>query len=76
MDDGESAGSYKQDNGVPVLDAAGYLLGVVTAQDLVHRAADERLEPREYVWKENSGSPFLDSKVKNATRSRAVRPQR
>ena len=40
-------------NGVPVTDAKGRLLGLVTESDLVHRAADERLEPRESVWKEN-----------------------
>lgn len=40
-------------NGVPVVDDAGRLLGVVTAADLLHRGADERLEPRESVWKEN-----------------------
>ena len=40
-------------NGVPVVDEARRLLGVVTAADLIHRAADERLEPRESVWKEN-----------------------
>jgi CBS domain-containing protein len=40
-------------NGVPVIDAEGHLLGIVTGGDLVHRAADERLEPRESVWKEN-----------------------
>ena len=40
-------------NGVPVTDAEGRLLGIVTEGDLVHRAADERLEPRESVWKEN-----------------------
>ncbi|EQD69732.1 signal transduction protein [mine drainage metagenome] len=40
-------------NGVPVTDAEGHLLGLVTEGDLVHRAADERLEPRESVWKEN-----------------------
>ena len=40
-------------NGVPVTDTEGRLLGIVTEGDLVHRAADERLEPRESVWKEN-----------------------
>jgi CBS domain-containing protein len=40
-------------NGVPVTDAEGRLLGLVTEGDLVHRAADERLEPRESIWKEN-----------------------
>lgn len=40
-------------NGVPVVDGSGRLLGMVTEGDLVHRAADERLEPRESVWKEN-----------------------
>ncbi len=40
-------------NGVPVVDAAGNLLGLVTEGDLVHRAADERLEPRTSLWKEN-----------------------
>ena len=40
-------------NGVPVTDAEGRLLGIVTEGDLVHRAAEERLEPRESVWKEN-----------------------
>ncbi|HEX8012409.1 MAG TPA: CBS domain-containing protein [Casimicrobiaceae bacterium] len=40
-------------NGVPVTDLEGRLLGIVTEGDLVRRAADERLEPRESVWKEN-----------------------
>jgi len=40
-------------NGVPVTDTEGRLLGIVTEGDLVHRAADERLEPRESIWKEN-----------------------
>ncbi len=40
-------------NGVPVVDEARRLLGVVTVADMIHRAADERLEPRESVWKEN-----------------------
>ena len=34
-------------NGVPVVDENRRLLGVVTAADLVYRAADERLGPRE-----------------------------
>ncbi len=40
-------------NGVPVVDSDGALLGIVTEGDLVHRAADERLQPRESVWKEH-----------------------
>ena len=40
-------------NGVPVVDDHHRLLGVVTGADLIHRAADERLEPRESLWKEN-----------------------
>ncbi len=46
-------------NGVPVVDSAGLLLGVVTAEDLIHRGADERLEPRESVWKENFWISFF-----------------
>lgn len=46
-------------NGVPVVDGAGRLLGVVTAEDLIHRGADERLEPRESVWKENFWVSFF-----------------
>lgn len=46
-------------NGVPVVDGAGRLLGVVTAADLIHRGADERLEPRESAWKENFWVSFL-----------------
>ena len=30
-------------NGVPVVDGAARLIGVVTAQDLIHRGADDRL---------------------------------
>jgi len=48
-------------NGVPVVDGAGRLIGVVTA-DLIHRGADERLEPRESIWKENSWISFLGPK--------------
>lgn len=57
-------------NGVPVVDAGGRLLGVVTAQDLIHRGADERLEPRESVWKENFWVSFLGPK--GAKRDKAV----
>ncbi|EQD30405.1 CBS domain-containing protein, partial [mine drainage metagenome] len=32
----------------------------VTVADLVHRAADEPLEPRESFWKENFWVSFLD----------------
>ncbi|MHB1282260.1 MAG: CBS domain-containing protein [Metallibacterium scheffleri] len=46
-------------NGVPVVDEARRLLGIVTAADLIHRAADERLEPRESLWKENFWVSFL-----------------
>lgn len=49
-------------NGVPVVDGTGRLLGVVTAEDLIHRGADERLEPRESVWKENFWVSFLGPK--------------
>ncbi|MDD4906874.1 MAG: histidine kinase [Methylobacter sp.] len=49
-------------NGVPVVDGANRLLGVVTAEDLIHRGADERLEPRESVWKENFWVSFLGPK--------------
>jgi len=48
-------------NGVPVVDENRRLLGVVTAADLIHRAADERLEPRESLWKENFWISFLGS---------------
>lgn len=40
-------------NGVPVVDSAGALLGLVTEGDLIHRAADEKFEPRVSLWKEN-----------------------
>lgn len=40
-------------NGVPVINKNNQVLGIVTAEDLIHRAADERLEPRESIWKEN-----------------------
>lgn len=36
-------------NGVPVVDGTSRLLGVVTAEDLILRGADERLESRESV---------------------------
>ena len=49
-------------NGVPVVDGAGRLIGVVTAEDLIHRGADERLEPRESIWKENFWVSFLGPK--------------
>lgn len=35
---------------------------MVTAEDLIHRGADERLEPREAVWKENFWISFLGPK--------------
>ena len=46
-------------NGVPVVENTGRLLGVVTAEDLLHRGADERFEPRESIWKENFWVSFL-----------------
>lgn len=46
-------------NGVPVVDSAGHLLGIVTAADLIYRGADERLEPRESIWKENFWVSFF-----------------
>ena len=56
-------------NGVPVVDGVGRLLGVVTAEDLIHRGADERLEPRESVWKENFWISFLGPKVSQRDRA-------
>lgn len=47
-------------NGVPVVNEAGGLLGIVTAADLVYRGANERLEPRESVWKENFYISFFN----------------
>lgn len=49
-------------NGVPVIGGDGRLLGVVTAEDLIRRGADERLEPRESLWKENFWVSFLSPK--------------
>ncbi|MEY2343307.1 CBS domain-containing protein [Acidithiobacillus sp. IBUN Pt1247-S3] len=46
-------------NGVPVVDEQQHLLGVVTAEDLIYRGADERFEPRESLWKENFWISFL-----------------
>jgi CBS domain-containing protein len=46
-------------NGVRVVNEERRLLGVVTAADLIHRAADERLEPRESLWKEHFWISFL-----------------
>lgn len=40
-------------NGVPVVDAGGALLGMVTTGDLVHRVADQRVEGRDSVWRES-----------------------
>jgi CBS domain-containing protein len=40
-------------NGVPVVDAGGALLGMVTTGDLIHRVADERVEGRDSVWRES-----------------------
>ena len=47
-------------NGMPVVDENRHLLGVVTAADLIYRAADERFEPRQSVWKENFWVSFLN----------------
>jgi CBS domain-containing protein len=46
-------------NGVPVVDENDRLLGIVTAEDLIYRAADERLGPRESLWKENFWISFF-----------------
>ena len=40
-------------NGVPVVDDAGRLAGIVTSGDLLHRAADEHPIDRSSGWKEN-----------------------
>lgn len=40
-------------NGAPVVDSGGRLVGIVTAGDLLHRAADERLAESGSVWKES-----------------------
>lgn len=40
-------------NGVPVVDASGAVLGMVTSGDLIHRLADERLEPHSSLWRES-----------------------
>ena len=40
-------------NGVPVIDLEGRMLGIITAGDLMYRAADETLGPRTSIWKEN-----------------------
>lgn len=49
-------------NGVPVIDNEGKLLGIVTAEDLIHRGLDERLQPRDSIWKENFWVSFFGSK--------------
>lgn len=63
-------------NGVPVIEGAGRLVGVVTAEDLIHRGADERLEPRESVWKENFWVSFLGPKGTQRDKAGGVLPQR
>jgi CBS domain-containing protein len=40
-------------NGVPVVDEAGRVLGMVTTGDLIHRVADEHVPSRESVWRES-----------------------
>ena len=50
-------------NGVPVVDTSSHLLGMVTAADLIYRGADERLEPRESIWKENFWISFFSPKA-------------
>ncbi|MBF6648212.1 CBS domain-containing protein [Methylobacter sp. BlB1] len=49
-------------NGVPVVDDEGKLLGIVTAEDLIHRGLDERLKPRDSIWKENFWVAFFGPK--------------
>ena len=63
-------------NGVPVIDPEGRLLGLVTENDLVHRATDERLEPRESAWKENFYRSCFAGTRPGPTRPRAARPIR
>lgn len=50
-------------NGIPVVESTGHLLGMVTAADLIYRGADERLEPRESIWKENFWISFFSPKA-------------
>lgn len=40
-------------NGVPVVDAEGALLGMVTTGDLIHRVADEHVPGRDSIWRES-----------------------
>ena len=40
-------------NGAPVVDDDGQIIGIVTAGDLLHRAADERFAEPGSVWKES-----------------------
>ena len=49
-------------NGVPVVDDAGQLVGIVTSGDLLHRAADESDIERPSLWKENFWRHTADRK--------------
>ncbi|MEE3504547.1 CBS domain-containing protein [Acidiphilium acidophilum] len=50
----------KRINGVPVVDEDRHLLGIVTAADLIHRAADEEFYLQKSIWKENFWVSFLN----------------
>lgn len=56
-------------NGVPVVDNEGKLLGIVTAEDLIHRGLDERLKPRDSIWKENFWVSFFGPKTTQADKA-------
>lgn len=63
-------------NGVPVVDGAGRLIGVVTAEDLIHRGRTNGLNPVNRFGRRTSGFPFLAQRGRSATRPRGVLPQR
>src|SRR3990170_2364459 len=49
--------------GVPAVDEERRLLGTVPAADLIQRGADERLEPRESVWKAQVMATDVHSRI-------------
>ncbi|EQD76212.1 signal transduction protein [mine drainage metagenome] len=63
-------------NGVPVVDREGRMLGIITAGDLIYRAADETLGPRTSIWRKTSTNPSSGGTQRKPTKTRAAPPWR
>ena len=63
-------------NGVPVIDLEGRMLGIITAGDLMYRAADETLGPARRYGRKTSTNPSSGGTQRKPTKTRAAPPWR